>query len=220
MSEFINNFLEAFSPLVPLIFLLIYFNQVKRSKEFILLFVVYFLFFLLNSVATIYAYYDTENIWVYDLVGLTSFISISFYMALLMKTGKYKKIIYFILPVFSSFYLGYTYILGNSSIFNSIGYALLAVIISIFCILYFMECISLADERKLSEIYSFWVVTSFFVYYLGSFFIFITYKAMTANGINTGLLWGLHNIIYFISCCIAAFGIWKHFQKNFISLPA
>lgn len=214
IKELVNNFLEPLSPLLPLVLLLVQFNKVSAMRELRLLLFIYTLLFILNATAALLAFLDKTNIWIYDLGGITTFLSISFYMAILLKTDRFQKIIYFFIPVFTTFYLGYTYMLNDSSIFNSLGYAVLAVLISIYCVFYFLECIRF-ETRKLTDIYSFWVVTSFFIYFMGSFFIFITYKTMTSHGIQTGMLWGLHNIVYFVSCCIAAFGIWKLFQKKY-----
>ena len=81
------------------------------------------------------------------------------------------------------------------------------------------------DLQNTEPVSNIWVFISFLFYYAGSFFIFLTYKILTQKGINTnlleerkslGTLWGIHNIIYFISCLIATFGLlWKKFQARF-----
>lgn len=217
MGELINNFLEPLSPVIPLVLLLFYFRRVAGIPELRMLLILYGSLFLLNGTAAMLAYYDTVNIWVYDLTGITAFVLIFLYFTYVFKKKVLKKSVYILLPVFFVFYMGYTYLLTDNRIFNSLGFALIAILISCYCILFYVESIQ-KEERNLTGVYSFWIITSFFIYYLGSFFIFLSYKAMTAQGIKTGILWGLHNIIYFVSCCIAAYGIWKASQKNFTLL--
>ena len=95
IKEFVNNFLEPLSPLLPLVLLLVQFNKVSAMKELRLLLFIYALLFLLNVSAALLAYLDKTNIWIYDLSGITTFLSISFYLALLLKTDRFQKIIYF-----------------------------------------------------------------------------------------------------------------------------
>jgi hypothetical protein len=216
MKEFINNFLEPLSPLLPLLLFLFNFRKARATVDLRLLFFVYLVLFILNLMAAIYAYFDTTNIWIYDLICITAFITISFYLISILRSETRRKIIYFFLPVYIAFFLGYTYVLGYNSLFNSISFAALSLLISTYCVLFFVEKLTRMEEEHLQDSYSFWVVTSFFVYYLGSFFIFLTFKHLSSQGASIGILWGLHNIIYFISCSIAAYGLWKQFQMKFI----
>jgi hypothetical protein len=216
MKEFINNFLEPLSPLLPLLLFLFNFRKARATVDLRLLFFVYLVLFILNLMAAIYAYFDTTNIWIYDLICITAFITISFYLISILRSETRRKIIYFFLPVYIAFFLSYTYVLGYNSLFNSISFAALSLLISTYCVLFFVEKLTRMEEEHLQDSYSFWVVTSFFVYYLGSFFIFLTFKHLSSQGASIGILWGLHNIIYFISCSIAAYGLWKQFQMKFI----
>jgi len=216
MKEFINNFLEPLSPLLPLLLFLFNFRKARATVDLRLLFFVYLVLFILNLMAAVYAYFDTTNIWIYDLICITAFITISFYLISILRSETRRKIIYFFLPVYIAFFLGYTYVLGYNSLFNSISFAALSLLISTYCVLFFIEKLTRMEEERLQDSYSFWVVTSFFIYYLGSFFIFLTFKNLSSKGASIGILWGLHNIIYFISCSIAAFGLWKQFQMKFI----
>jgi hypothetical protein len=214
MRYFVNNYLEMVSPMVPLLLLILNLKKVSASKTLRLLLLVIGSLFFLNSLAVWYSIFHWRNIWIYDLTCLTSFVTISLFMIHILRSELTKRILSFILPVYITFFLCYTYLLQKAALFNSTSFAILSVLISSYCVLYFIQKINDTDEAKLSDDFLFWVCTGFFVYYLGSFFIFISYKYLTIQGKRIGILWGLHNIIYFIGCSITALGLWKHFQKK------
>jgi hypothetical protein len=202
------------SPILPFLLLTLNIKKVSASKTLRLLFLVIASLFFLNTLAVGYSIFHWRNIWIYDLNCLVSFVTISLFMIHVLQSPTTKRILTWVVPLYVLFFIGYTYILRKDALFNSISFAILALLVSTYCVLYFLQKINTTEEEQLTDDYIFWVCTGFFVYYLGSFFIFISFKYLTVQGRSIGILWGLHNIIYFIGCSIIAFGLWRHFQKK------
>ena len=215
MRYFINVWLEGISPLVPFLVLVFNMKKVKSRKDLHLLLLIYSTLLVFCVLASVLSN-EFNNIWVYNLICISSFLTISFYFFHILKTRLRRGIVKLLIPLFTIFFIVNTFLLGYNSLFNSYSFASLSIIISTFCILYYTEKLTLMEEDRLQDSYTFWVVTSFFTYYLGSFFIFLTYQQLSSRGRIIGTLWGLHNIIFFISCSISAFGLWRQFRLKSI----
>ena len=224
MRQFINNYLEALSPLIPLIVIIVFYLQ-KKTKAAIALFIHYLSSFALCLWIVILSFKHQPNIHIYTALGIISFCSLSIFLYLSLKKTNNKKLVAFLSIVYILFFFANVIFWENNSAFNSIGFATGSLFILMSCFIYFKERLILLDLQNTPTVSNIWVFVSFLFYYVGSFFIFLTYKILTQKGIHTnlleerkslGTLWGIHNIIYFISCLIATFGLLlKKFQVRF-----
>lgn len=214
------------SPLIPLLVIIFYYFR-NRSKVTNILFLHFLISFLLCLWIVILSYYHRQNIDVYTVSCLTSFYTLSIYFFVILKLRANKNLVKAASVIFTIFYIINISFWEDSTAFNSIGFAAESIFILIFSFTYFRERLLMLDLGTIHSATNLWVVIGFFFYYAGSFFIFLTYKILTQKGITTnlleerkslGTLWGLHNIIYFISCLIASVGLlWKKFRTRYIS---
>lgn len=226
MRQFINNYLEALSPLITL-FVIIFTYLQKKAKVTNALFFHFLLSSLFCLWIVILSYYHKENIYLYTISCIVSFFTLTLYFFVILTLKKNKTAIIILSIIYIVFYFVNILFWEDNTAFNSIGFATESIFILIFSFIYFRERLLLLDLGTNYSTSTLLVVLSFFFYYAGSFFIFLTYKLLTQKGINTnileerksiGTLWGIHNIIYFISCLIASVGIlWKKFQTKYIS---
>ena len=126
-----------------------------------------------------------------------------------------------ILNTFYSIYLVITF--SSVSLFNSLG----AVIIS-FCVIaitfsYFIQKFKNVELIKIHHTLDFWIVLRFFFLHCTNFFILLYYYYLTKkifpngtyeDGVILSKLWGLHNIILFISSLIYMQALWILYQKK------
>lgn len=168
--------------------------------------------------------YHQPNIHLYTIMGILSFCTLSIFVSLSLKNINNKKLVIALSTIYLVFFFINIIFWENNTAFNSIGFATGSIFILINCFIYFRERLLMLDLQNSHPISNLWVFVGFLFYYAGSFFIFLTYKVLTQKGVNTnlmeerkslGTLWGIHNIIYFISCLIATFGLlWKKFQAK------
>jgi hypothetical protein len=65
-------------------------------------------------------------------------------------------------------------------------------------------------EENITRTCRFWAVSTFFIYYSTSFFIFMYYKIFSKLGMaNFQVLWGIHNFVLLFSCILLVIAI-KH----------
>lgn len=224
MRQFINNYLEALSPLIPLLVIFLFYLQ-KGTRATIALLFHYIISFGLCLWIVILSFYHKPNIYLYTILGIISFCTLSIFVLLSLKLKNNRKLVTVFSVIYVLFFFINTTFWENNTAFNSIGFATGSIFILINCFIYFKERLLMLDLQNTEPVSNIWVFISFLFYYAGSFFIFLTYKILTQKGINTnlleerkslGTLWGIHNIIYFISCLIATFGLlWKKFQARF-----
>ncbi len=112
---------------------------------------------------------------------------------------------------------------NKTSLYNSIGNAILCFTVTIFSFAYFIDKFKNIDEKKIYHTIQFWIVIRFFFYYVTNVFIFVYYfylsKKVFPNGsfedaVLLTQLWGLHNIFLFISSLIFTFILCILYRKK------
>ena len=166
-----------------------------------------------------------SNIVIYDILFLFTSICLGLYFKSIL-FGKFKK--YLIMAVFASFVL-YAFIkllnYRQTEMFDSVSFSLLSLIITIISFFYFYQTLSNVTEKSLLQSIDFWFVTSLFIYYSGSFIIFLTFYNLTEEVLKNNYtlkdrilltnLWGVHNMLLFISSLIFNAGsLWIIFRKK------
>lgn len=225
MRAFLNSYLETISPLCPLIILLIGFKN-NMSKDTRILFVLYSLSAFICIIIAVLSYLHLPNIIFYTTLVIVQFFTISFFFINIIKDKKKVRLIIRIM-LFYLLFLPFNFtFLETSAVYTSISTAAAALLVILFCFIYFRERLIFIDMEDILVKRNFFIVVSFFLYYAGAFFIFLTYKTITIESINytdlsarksIGTLWGIHNIIYFLSCLMASFGLlWYTFRIKHI----
>ena len=108
--------------------------------------------------------------------------------------------------------------------FDSFGYSLLSASIAVYVFMYYHQVLQKVTEQSIFEDLNFWLASSYLVYFVGSFIIFVSYYYFTTLVINTltkeesrllTTLWGLHNVLLFISAATFLTGsLWINFRRK------
>jgi hypothetical protein len=196
--------LDILGPLLALSFLL-----ARRERAFEGKLVMLFLAIqvILNSIAKYIMKLGpghNNNLLYYKLNAFLSFAIVGWFFLVvfrkILNAAMYKSAFAYYLSVL----LILVFVLPNESTssFNSISFSITAFSICLFCIVYYLFNLINPGEQNIIQTRRFWFITAFFVYYGSDFFIFLTYRVLAPLLIGGIGLWGVHNIILFISCCI------------------
>jgi hypothetical protein len=221
LYNFLSNFLE---PLAYLIFFTAFFLESRKNKtiKVKVLMVHYLLATLFMVYATLKAYYDQDNRWVYNLVYLQSAIAICYYFHQLFSSDKKKFVIKCLIAVNVIYFLINNIVFGRLELFDSVGYAILSASVSIMGFFYFYDVLKNVRIRQFD--FNFYLVSAFLVYFLVSFAIFLTYHNLTNRILDTytdeerkllTMLWGVHNILLFLSAMTTLMGsVWIIYRNR------
>ena len=171
------------------------------------------------------AVYTDPNLELYNLLCLITFVCVgSFYYYTFHSLLKKRLVI-----ILGFFHAGY-YVVGNfyysPEVFDSTGFVFLSFSMVVLAFMYLQQILTNVTEEPLSHNFSFWFVSGQLVYYLGSFFIFLTYGYFTRklltfneysieNRIYLSGLWHTHNVLLFLVSLIISGGIlWTYYRRK------
>jgi hypothetical protein len=176
------------------------------------------------TMATWKAFYSQDNRWAYNVLWLQSAVMISMYFHELF-IGRRNKLVVKALVIFNlAYFIINDIFYGQLFRFDSLGYSLLSVSISIVCFMYFYNVFTHVSEKAIWYDFNFWLVVGYLFYFLVSFAIFLTYHQLTSTILDTytaeerrllTVLWGVHNVLLFLSAVTALFGhLWTTYQTR------
>jgi hypothetical protein len=219
MLSFLRNFLEPFSYLIYTVACLMAYIETKSLNKKVLL--------IFNSIATLlltYACYialdyDGDNNWLYNIHYFTSAIALGYYFSSVLQKGV-GRIISLLLFFTAVVNLLITYTNITGTFFNSYGtsFLFLCVIVSVF--IFFYQLLNNVTEKSIFQNFDFWLISGFLLYFLGSFFIVLTYKYFTSKlaaeqRFNLADLWAIHNVLLFIGAFTAlTYQIWGAYRRK------
>jgi hypothetical protein len=140
--------------------------------------------------------------------------------------GVFQRIVLIVLCVLNgTYYVLTNFPPGGHAVFDSMAFVLLSITVVILSFIYIFQLMADVKEEPLSLNLDFWFTASQLVYFVPSFTIFLTYgyltqKAMSGEGYagtSTPLtwLWGIHNVLLFLSSLLTGGGIlWIFFQNR------
>jgi hypothetical protein len=218
---FIDNLLEPVSYGLCFLFILWHARHDKHPKWKALI-VYYFVASLLMWKAA-YAY---PNLMLYSLLCLLSGIGIGIYFYYTLKPVVKKGIVIAFIALQAGYYLIDITQAEPPKVFDSLGYVMLSVGVVLMSFLFMHQILTNVTEEPLSWNFDFWFVSSQFFYYLGSFFIFLTYGYFTEKLISSPeyskdnlfyirQLWLGHNVLLFLSALVIAGSLlWISFRRK------
>ncbi len=185
----------------------------------------YILAFFIMWYSSFLAQKEITNTYVYNYLLLP--ISLFFYFIYFYKitTSLFKRRVILILLILNiTFDILQRLFTKQPLFFNSTGFALLSITIVIYCFLFFNDKLKNISENNIYELKEFWLVSSYFITYSGSFVVFLTYYHLTNKIYLTNkddniylmtLLWGIPNILLFFSSILTFIGyLWIQFRKS------
>lgn len=171
-----------------------------------------FWFCMIQFVCNGYAYYletvhNAQNYWVYKLNTIASVIILLLLFSKYLLNFDRKKnaiavaiVLLIIIPTFFG---------EGIASYNSYTATLSSLIIVGLCVYFFyVKLVQSAPEESVPSKAIFWSIVGLFIYYAGSFFIFLSYKYLIETDVKSiETLWKFHNLLLFIACFIISYGI-------------
>lgn len=223
MFTIITNWLEPFSYLLFFIANIFIFN--KSSVKSMALFYYSGIATVLMCAASgcVAFQLTTNNIFFYYLFEIAT----SFVLIVIIKNisinKTIKKLLFFIL-LLNAFYSIYLLAIFSSiSLFNSLGAVVISFCVMVMTLFYFIQKFKKVELTKIYHTLDFWVIVRFFFLHCTNFFILLYYYYLTKKIYPNGSyndavivtnLWGLHNIVLFISSLIYMQSLWILYQKK------
>lgn len=223
LFSFFTNLLE---PLSFLIYAICFSVRVKndsaaRTK---VLFLFYITFTVLMAYASYIVFYKGNNNWIYNLSYLPAGICISYYFYKLFRSKEKKNAIKWLAAVNLVYFLIKNTLFSSISGLDSFGYSLLCVTIILIIFMYYHHVMNNITENRITYSFDFWLVSGYLLYFSGCFFIFLTWSYLTVRISDTytdeqrtllTMLWGVHNILLFLSATITLAGnSWITYRKK------
>jgi len=218
MASFFRNFLESFCYLLySLVFFLQYLNEHENNKR------VLAIYYFVISIVIYYACrvaldYSDNNNWIYYIYYFSFAILMSYYFNQVLVGESVKKVNRYLLIIVLGVLL-FTDI-TSYPFFNSIGDGIFFLFIAVNSLIYFKQLLVKVDQKNILLNFDFWLISGYLVYFLGSFFIILTYNYFTgrvteAQKVMLADLWSIQNILLLISSIVSLFGfLWIRFQKK------
>ena len=218
----ILNYIDTAAPLLTLFFFIKPFKKLTKELRFIFWFVcIQFVTNLISGSFEIIYNWSDHSIFLpnYSVYALNIILSFGVLTALFYQLN--IPVIKKLAPVFSIlFTICAVFSLSKGDGFDSYNSELSAMasfVITAYCLIFFYW--RLVKDTQLTGLTNssfFWIVIGLFTYYMGSFFIFITYNFLIANKLEAlATLWRFHNVLLTIFCIYTIYALTcKNYQKT------
>lgn len=226
MAFFFNYLLQPFAFLFYLAGFVIH-RHYRRDDNTHALYTYYILASVLHmTIATCAAYRLTSkgNIWLYDIGGFLAvlFISRHFYQLLDSKLKKRTVIVLTIINLLYAVVRQFT--IEGVRLFDSIGTSFFSASVAVYVFMYFHQVLKNVTEANILKDFNFWLCSSYLLYFVGSFIIFINYHRLTTKILKTYTqeerdllmaLWGVHNVLLFAGALLLLTGsLWISYRRK------
>jgi hypothetical protein len=223
LFAFLSNLLE---PISYLIFSIAFIFQLRKdhSGKVKVLLLNYVLSTLLMVYATAKAFSQQDNRWVYNILCFQTSVCICYYFHQLFTARKFRIVVKCLILLNVLYFLVNDIILQHLILFDSFGYSLLSVSISVMAFMYFYQVFTHVSEKKIWYDFNFWLVSAYLIYFLVSFGIFLTYHNLTDRILPTytdeerrllTMLWIVQNVLLFLSAIITLAGsLWTTYRNR------
>ena len=157
------------------------------------------------------------NIFVYNVMYVFNALALGqyFYSLLIGKRKRMVAVLLMMVPLI--YYIVNNVVFGGEEVFDSLGYVLSSIVIVIMIFMFLSQTLANVTEDLLSMNFNFWYVASQLIYQLGAFIVFLTFNYLTKKILTADYshenravltkLWGLHNVLLFLSALLTIFGV-------------
>ena len=224
MYKFVKNLLE---PTACFIYLVACFLQYKSRKEkavktLVWYYVIATLVLLASALAVKFKLFQT--VFLYDIMGVITSLFVGGYFYHLLPNAAKKRAALCLIGLYLVYAVIRNITLDGQRLFDSLGYAILSASIAVYVFMYFHQLLKNVSEANVLKEFNFWLAAGYLFYYVGSSFIFISYYYFTVKILDTytkqerallSALWGLHNVLLFISALSLLIGcLWINFRRK------
>ncbi len=223
MIRFVTNILEPISYFIFFVFFLFY-SRIEKSNKIWAFLCYYFISSFLLFIATKRVFAETNNISLYNLHLLLTSLVYCFYFYNLLVIKRKRLFFYSMATLSIGYYIVKNILLKDAAVFDSFGFSLISAFVILCLFFYFWQEINQFSESEIFISFDFWYSSSLFLYHLGAFIIFLSYYFLTQRIIDDysakhrdtlTLLWGIHNILLFLSSLTTISGtLWITYRRK------
>lgn len=204
-------------------FLLLQKHQ-KLTGELKVLFL-YFILSCINLGVAVYLAIDTiPNLFWYNLNGFCTLLTLSVFFYQLLADSGFQRLVAILAVIGLSAYLLILAFWDDKKAFFSAGYAVSSLLIIVYSLLFFSQVFRDKSPTAAKGEHAVWLVSGLFTYFLGAYVIQVGYRHFTWQYISKtfvlvfdrGMLWGIHNVIYFLACLVIFIGLLRLRKKTAI----
>lgn len=188
--------------------------------------------YLITSALLIKALLVTDNnIYIYNMLFVFTSLAYAYYFFSSTTSTVRRMVAVGAGSITLLYFLANQTILPPELAFDSTGYVLASagIVVSIF--FYFRDILKNVSDEPISHNFDFWFICAQLIYHLGNFGIFLSFNYLTHkilpaehysndNRDMLTYLWGLHNVLLFVSAVVTAIGLaWISSQSKKRALP-
>lgn|GEM_PF-5419366 len=179
MNYTVFDFLETFSPLIPIAGLLI---KRPRNVRWLVVLQIYLLLYIpLSAYANYLATHMRVNIVVYLIISAITFCCFVLVIESFFIHKSKKKINRVLIAVSILFLVVNALLWEGTTIFNSNSSALNNFILLLYCLYYYKLQIANPENAFVEKQPSFWIVSGIFIFCCGDFFLYALYNYLTLH---------------------------------------
>ncbi|PRY23251.1 hypothetical protein CLV58_1428 [Spirosoma oryzae] len=215
-QEYPVAFVAELITLLPVVLGSFYFRSLNHDIRFLV--VLFFLFFIRDISSNFLAYFQINNLFIYNLFSILElvFLSLIFCYDDTIKVENYRRVIR---------WLGIACILASVFLYTrsdfSTGDFVIVRLYGIFLTIFFFErALSDVAVKNIVKYPMFWVASGFLLYFCGTFFIFLLSSEVLSSHAEKDtftLYWDTNLIFYIIFCLLSSVGIYVNRYANNIS---
>jgi hypothetical protein len=157
------------------------------------------------------------NIHDYSLLCLMSSFCLGAYFYNILEARWLKILSLIFCVVNGAYYIFNNVVQDGQRVFDSMAYVILSSTLVILIFAFMHQLLNQVKEEPLSMNFDFWFVSSQFLYFVSNFAIFLTFGYMTNKVLTNDALpiytntltwlWGVHNVLLFLSALLTMGGI-------------
>jgi len=198
------DILEIFSPIIPLITVLI--KGLKKTTWLILLVTYLVIYFILSAYAA--SLRPKNNIVVYIVISILTFSIFALILEEFVKQKKFKIINRAVIIITVLFLIANAILGEGLLIFNSFSSGLTNFILVSYCVYYYKLQLENPQIIFVEKQSSFWIVSGIFIYCAGNFFLFSMFNSLSRNNLVFAFYaWNINDILILVMNIAFAKGI-------------
>jgi hypothetical protein len=171
-----------FAPLLPLIFFFLFKTNSREKTLRVILF--YIIYCIINEGLSFYLQDIRSGDFIYLLYAFTivEFTFFCYFIYLILPQNFIKRVIIPFVWAFFLLFTGVNYLFYNTAKeFDSLAVGIESIIIILLCAYYLFYQVKSSNSLLVYSTFNFWVVITFFLYFSGTFFLYLFADKMARN---------------------------------------
>jgi hypothetical protein len=210
MTKTLENlfvFLAIYTPLLPVIIFLFFFNKIKTHRTLYILIIYSFSEFVINVIAN--SIHESYILSLYAIFTVVEYLLFAWLLYSLVRSKKIRNIITLGTIAFLIFISLY-YLTVQLKSLDSVPIGIETVIILAYTFLFLYEQMQLESQILIYNRYSFWIASGILIYLGGSFFIYVF--ADQVDNATKHAFWAFQNIFSIIKNILFAISIYIYYK--------